>query len=60
MNKAMRNVRKSRVSGAVHAKLVPSRFNCIVRNYYAVCARCGYRGNDWPDSGACPACGEIN
>lgn len=24
------------------------------------CRFCGYVGSDWPDSGECPNCGEIN
>ena len=24
------------------------------------CRFCGYEGNDWPDSGECPNCGEVN
>ena len=32
----------------------------LVRSYYARCRFCGYAGSDWPDSGACPSCGEVN
>ena len=24
------------------------------------CRYCGYSGSDWPDSGECPSCGEVN
>ena len=24
------------------------------------CRYCGYSGSDWPDSGECPCCGEVN
>jgi rubrerythrin len=30
-------------------------------HYYACrCRFCGYWGTDWPDSGECPSCGEVN
>lgn len=30
------------------------------KGYRATCRYCGYSGSDWPDSGACPCCGEVN
>lgn len=44
----------------VHMKLVPKTFMRVVNNYYAVCIHCGYSGSDWPASGECPSCGEVN
>ncbi len=54
MKKTMRYVRKARM------KLPPKKFMRVMHGYYAVCVHCGYRGNDWPASGECPSCGEVN
>lgn len=60
MVRTMCYVRKPRIIGKVHMKLVSRKFIPVVLNYYAVCIRCGYSGSDWPASGECPACGEVN
>ncbi len=31
-----------------------------ILHYFRVCRFCGYSGSDWPDSGECPSCGEVN
>lgn len=31
-----------------------------IHGYFHICDRCGYAGSDWPDSGECPSCGEVN
>lgn len=54
MRKAIRYVVK------VRTKFVQMKFMRVIRGYYAVCSHCGYSGNDWPESGECPACGEVN
>lgn len=32
----------------------------IAWSAYRSCRYCGYSGSDWPDSGECPSCGEVN
>jgi rubrerythrin len=32
----------------------------LAHRYFARCRFCGYAGYDWPDSGECPSCGEVN
>lgn len=53
MKKAIQYVRKVRIANA-------RKLARVVHSYYAVCIRCGYSGSDWPASGECPACGEVN
>lgn len=54
------NIRNQHVIKIANNNSIRKKFLQIIHSYYAVCVHCGYSGNDWPASGECPSCGEIN